>query len=217
MPSKERIGAVALLAVLGAALPALEPLAAQTGDAGEPVLGGKTVEWMIASAVMAAPLTLRDSAEVRAWTADDRLVTLREGSNGIICLADRPGDGRFGAACYHDSLEPFMERGRQLRREGIQGEARNRARWDEIEAGTLPMPAAAMVYNLGFPTEDFDPATTDPATGGRLHAIYMSGATPESTGLPSTPGDGPWLMFPGTPSAHVMIGLPAKPAPDSGG
>lgn len=179
-------------------------------SAGEPVLGGKTAEWTVAAAALAAPLTLRDGAEVRAWTDDDRLVTLRPGTNGIICLADRPGDGRFQASCYHESLEPFMERGRELRRNGIEGEARNQARWEEIEAGTLPMPDIAMVYNLGFPTEEFDPAATDPATGGRLHAIYMKHATPESTGLSATPGDGPWLMFPGTPSAHVMIGLPAR-------
>lgn len=178
--------------------------------ADEAVLNGKTAEWLVASAVLAAPLALRDEAEVRAWTADDRLVTLRPGTNGLICLADRPGDDRFAAACYHEGLEPFMERGRELSRQGVEGMARQEMRWAEIQDGTLPMPAAGMVYNLSFPSEDFDPATTDPATGGRLHAIYMSGATAESTGLPTTPGDGPWLMFPGTPSAHVMIGLATK-------
>jgi hypothetical protein len=70
----------------------------------------------------------------------------------------------------------------------------------------------AMVYNLRMPSDDFDPAAVDPATGFRLHALYIRDATPESTGLPVQPGDGPWLMLPGTPSAHVMISLPAKPA-----
>jgi hypothetical protein len=177
------------------------------------VLNGTTTEWLVASAALAAPAQLRAGAEVRAWTRDGHLVTLRAGSNRIICLADEPGDGRFRAACYHDSLEPFMERGRELRRQGVEGEARNQVRWDEIEAGTLPMPDIAMVYNLAFPSEDFDPATTDPATGGRLHAIYMKNATPESTGLPTLPDGGPWLMLPGTPSAHVMIGLPSKAPP----
>jgi hypothetical protein len=207
-------GVVALLALLGP--PAASGQATPT-EAAEPVLDGKTVEWLAASAVLAAPSTLREGAEVRAWTGDGRLVTIQPGGNGLICLADRPGDGRFAAACYHDGLEPFMERGRELRRQGIEGTERNEARWAEIEAGTLPMPAAGMVYNLGFPSEDFDPATTDPATGGRLHALYMTGATAESTGLPTTPGEGPWLMFPGTPSAHVMIAIPARKAPEEGG
>jgi hypothetical protein len=174
---------------------------------------GPTREWLIASAILAAPASLRDGAEVRARTDDGHTRTLREGSNGIICLADVPGDGRFAAACYHSSLEPFMERGRELVRQGIEGGARNEIRWREIEAGELPMPAAAMVYNLQFPTEDFDPATTDPATGGRLHALYITGATAASTGLPVQPGEEPWLMHPGTPSAHIMIGLPARQRP----
>ena len=178
----------------------------------EVVAGDKSVEWLIASAALAAPATMREGAEVRAWTADDRLVTVREGTNGLICLADRPGDGGFAAACYHESLEPFMERGRELRRQGVTGMERNEVRWSEIEAGALMMPVAGMVYNLGFETEDFDPATIDPATGRRLHALYMKGATPESTGATSQPGEGPWLMFPGTPSAHLMISLPSKAA-----
>lgn len=197
------VGVLILLAA-GAA-----ELAAQTADR-EPVLNGKTQAWLVESAALAAPASLREAAEVRAWTADDRLVTLREGSNDIICLADRPGDDSFAAACYHDSLEPFMARGRELRRQGVRGEARNRARWEEIRAGTIPMPEAAMVYNLAFPTEDFDPAGTDPATGRRLHALYMPGATAAATGLPTESGSGPWLMLPGTPQAHVMIGLPTE-------
>jgi hypothetical protein len=41
--------------------------------------------------------------------------------------------------------------------------------------------------------------------------IYTPGATAETTGLPLTPGPGaPWLMFPGTPGAHIMIS-PARP------
>jgi hypothetical protein len=167
--------------------------------------------WLIASAVLAAPEPLREGAEVRAWTADDHLVTLRAGTNGIICLANRPDEDGFAVACYHASLEPFMERGRELSRQGVDGARRNEIRWREIEAGTLPMPAAAMVYNLRFASADFDPATTDPATGTRLHSLYMPGATTESTGVSARPSEEPWLMLPGTPSAHVMISLPRKP------
>lgn len=171
--------------------------------------GDKSSEWLVATAVLAAPPQYRADAEVRAWTDDGALVTLREGSNGLICLADRPGDDQFQAACYHDSLEPFMARGRELAAAGIEGNERNATRWREAEAGTLPLPEqAAMVYNLGFPGEDISP-DVDPATGGRLHAVYMPYASAESTGLPVQPSaDAPWLMFPGEPSAHIMISLP---------
>jgi hypothetical protein len=187
------------------ALSGMRPTAAQ-----QPTAETNTA-WLIASAVLAAPEPLREGAEVRAWTTDDHLVTLRAGTNGIICLANRPDEDGFAVACYHASLEPFMERGRELGRQGVDGARRNEIRWREIEAGTLPMPAAAMVYNLRFASADFDPATTDPAAGTRLHSLYMPGATTESTGVSARPSEEPWLMLPGTPSAHVMISLPRKP------
>ena len=169
-------------------------------------------EWLIASSVLAAPEEFRENAEVRKYNEDGRLVTIREGS-GMICIADRPGGEAFLATCYHESLEPFMERGRQLRADGLEEMARQEARWADVEAGRLAMPESpTMVYNLQFPTEDFDPATTDPTTGNRLHAMYIPYMTPESTGLSETPGVEPYLMWPGKPSSHIMI-----PVPPAGG
>ncbi len=171
----------------------------------------QSAELRVARAVLAAPAEFRERAEVREWNDEGVLVTIREGS-GVICIADRPGNGTFQAACYHESLEPFMAKGRELSASGVEGMARQEARWAEVEAGRLKMPqTAAMVFNLSFTTETFDPATTDPATGGRLHAIYVPYMTPESTGLPLAPSGGsPWLMWPGKPSSHVMVALPAK-------
>ena len=41
---------------------------------------------------------------------------------------------------------------------------------------------------------------------GALLVMYMPGATAESTGLTAVPSkDGPWIMFPGTPKAHMML------------
>jgi hypothetical protein len=192
-------------AVLLAALVVLPaPLLAQEREAVKPA------SWQIASAVLAVPEPLREGAEVRGWTADGGLTVLRPGTNDIICLADRADQDGFAAACYHASLEPFMERGRVLTRQGVAGAARDEMRWREIEDGTLPMPAMAMVYNLRYATDDFDPATFDPATAARLHAFYIRGATPESTGVTAQPGDAPWLMQAGTPTAHIMISLPVR-------
>lgn len=206
-------------AVFTVGLLALTAPAGLPGQVGsdDVVLNGKTPEWLVATATLAAPAPLREGAEVRGWTADDRLVRLRDGSNGLICLADRPGDGEFAAACYHASLEPFMERGRELLRDGVRGMERNEVRWQEIEAGEIPMPPMAMVYNIGYESEDIDPATFDPATASRLHALYVPGATTEATGISTQPGDGPWLMFAGTPSAHLMVAIPAREGDDGGG
>ena len=57
----------------------------------------------------------------------------------------------------------------------------------------------------------FDPATGTIADPYLRWVIYTPFATPETTGLPIRPvPGGPWLMFPGTPTAHIMIS-PPKP------
>jgi hypothetical protein len=185
-------------------------LAASAANVDAQTSPAKAAEWQIATAVLALPEPLRAGAEVRSWEGDD-LVVLRPGSNGIICLADRGEQEGFAIACYAASLEPFMARGRELTRQGVAGAERDEIRWREIEAGTLPMPATAMVYNLRHATDDIDPATFDPATAARLHSFYIRDATTESTGVSSTPSAEPWLMQGGTPSAHIMISIPPRP------
>lgn len=159
----------------------------------------------VASAVQAAPEAERDRVTVIGWTEDGGTTVLREGTSKLVCLADEPGDEEWSVACYHRSLEPFMARGRELRARGVEGEERNRVRWEEAEAGTLQMPTApATLYVLHGDGWDAEAgAVRNPFL---RYVIYMPGATAESTGLPTTPAEGvPWLMFPGTPGAHVMI------------
>lgn len=173
-------------------------------------------EALIAGAVLAAPEASREGAEVRAWTEDGGLRVIREGSNEFICLANRPGGERFQTTCYHRSLEPFLERGRELRAEGLSGMPRQEARWAEADAGTLEMPELAAVLNNFFVGDpDWDPLTGDETEGGRLNTLYMPYATSEATGLPTQAPQGqPWLMWPGKASAHIMIVILAA---DAGG
>ncbi len=171
----------------------------------------------IRATVMAAPPDLREEAAVMGYTADGALIHIRRGTNHLTCLADRPGDDRFQVACYHDSLESYMARGRALRSEGISGPDNLQIRHEEIDAGTLQMPSTpATVYTLGGPAEIHDPTTgaVEEDRGSRVYAVYIAYATEEDTGLsttPPTPG-GPWIMRPGTPSSHIMV-VPPKPAP----
>ena len=197
-------------ALVGSLVLATLVLTVPSGLAAQEAAAAERPSDAVAGAVLALPEGLRAGAEVRA--ADGETL-LREGTNGMICLADAPGDGRFRVACYHESLEPFMAMGRQLRAEGVEGMAYQQARWEAAEAGRLKMPSGpAMVYNLGLPTEEVDPHTVDWTTANRLHAVYVPWATAESTGLPTSPeGGGPWLMWPGEPSAHVMIAVPRAP------
>lgn len=161
----------------------------------------------IAAATLPLPADLRAGATVLGYRAATSLVVLREGTNGMRCLALYVTRPDFHVACYHESLEPFMARGRELRAQGRTGrESVDSVRFAEIAAGTLPMPTRATLYSITAAREHFDPATNTVRDGSLLVVLYVPGATAASIGIPDRPQpNGPWLMFPGTPKAHVMI------------
>ncbi|HET9013720.1 MAG TPA: hypothetical protein VFN38_17975 [Gemmatimonadaceae bacterium] len=162
----------------------------------------------IASALLPLPAEFRADARVLGYRAGTKgLVTLRDARGAFVCLASDPAMPRFHVACYHRSLEPFMARGRALRAAGVKGDQVDSARFREIRRGTLAMPKQpAALYSLSGPPGSYD-AAANTASGARaLSVIYISGATTASTGLSATPTEGaPWLMFPGTPKAHIML------------
>src|SRR5205809_845243 len=94
----------------------------------------------IKTAVLAAPLEKRDSCAVYGYSADTQLVLLRKGTNELICLADDPKSPDFSVACYVRELEPFMQRERELRKQGIKDQQLFDEREKEVKAGTLQMP-----------------------------------------------------------------------------
>lgn len=158
----------------------------------------------IAAATLAAPKDMRGGAAVLGYNDKGELVTLRKGGNDLICLASDPKAEKYSVACYHKDLEPYMARGRELIAQGLKGKERQEKRWKEVEEGKVAMPKGPhMLYVLSG--QGYDAAKGE-ITGGELRwVIYIPYATPESTGLPSTGGSGPWLMYPGTPGAHVML------------
>jgi len=161
----------------------------------------------IAAAVKPLPEEKRDGTTVLGYDESGELVTLREGSNELICLADDPQTERFHVACYHESLEPFMERGRALRAQGMSGAAVDSIRQAEIEAGELPMPDhPASLYSLTGPAGSYK-AEADTVQGASpLYVVYTPFSTSDQVGLPTRPtGNMPWLMEEGKPWAHIMI------------
>ena len=166
----------------------------------------KSADQQIAAAVSPLPEGLRAGAEVRALI-EGALVTVRDGSNEMICLADDPTREGFHAACYHRFLEPFMARGRELRAEGKTRPEIDAMRLAEIEAGMLEMPSQpTALYSLSSDHEAWDAAAGMPIDASGLYVIYLPYATPESSGISVQPArDRPWLMYPGKPWAHVMI------------
>ena len=161
----------------------------------------------IAAATLPLPEPMRAGATVLGYRSAAKLELLRKGTNGMTCLAHNPTDvKRFHVACYHDSLEAFMSRGRALRAEGASAAQTDTVRFAEVETGKLKMPAAGALYSLTGPAGDFDTAKVAAPKSRLLFVVYMPGATQASTGLSTVPLAGqPWLMLPGTPKAHIMF------------
>ncbi|MEX0746962.1 MAG: hypothetical protein WD275_03105 [Rhodothermales bacterium] len=167
---------------------------------------------MVAAATRALPDEYREGAEVRKWS-EDGPETIRFGSNGMICLADDPSDDRFHVACYQESLEPFMARGRELREMGLDRDSLQAVRESEAASGKIKMPDhPAALYSLSGPADSFNPETEEVVGANPLYVVYIPYATAESTGLPTqAPRGQPWIMNPGKPWAHIML---IPPAPD---
>lgn len=131
----------------------------------------------------------------------------------MICLADDPNQPGLSVACYHRDLEPFMKRGRELKKEGKGFDDVFATREKEAKAGTLKMPSqptTLFVYSAS--KDNYNEETGEVKNGYLRYVVYIPYATSESTGLPTKP-DGPampWIMHPGTHGAHIMIN-PPKP------
>jgi len=179
------------------ALATTTPLAAQVPAA----------ELQIAGAVSALPEGSRANATVRGYSNYHRPAVLRQGSNEMICLADDPAETRWHVACYHQDLDPFMSRGRELEAAGKSRSEIDSIRLAEVQSGALKMPdGPRMLYNLYAAADSVDAATGMARSPASLQVVYIPYATPESTGLSARPGGGlPWLMYPGKPWAHIMI------------
>ena len=165
------------------------------------------VEDQIASAVLAAPKERRAAATVLGYNAKGEMLTLRKGTNEMVCLADDPAVKGLSVACYHKDLEPFMARGRELAAQ-YKGNDRHEQRWKEVDEGKVKMPREPrMLYVLTG--SSFDSAKGEMVDAYLRWVVYTPYATPESTGLTTTSGTAPWLMYPGKAGAHIMIS-PAK-------
>ena len=133
-----------------------------------------SAEIQVKSALLAAPLEKKDACTVYGYSADKQLTVLRRGTNEMICLADDPDVPGFSVACYVKDLEPFMQRGRELRKQGIKDQQLFDEREKEVKAGTLQMPklpAALYVYSAN--DQDFDHTTGEVKNGYLRYVIYI--------------------------------------------
>ncbi|WP_224998026.1 hypothetical protein [Cesiribacter sp. SM1] len=168
-------------------------------------------EAQIKSAVLAAPADKQAGAAVWGYNQNGEFTMLRKGTNEMVCLADDPNSEGFSASCYHKDLEPFMARGRELKKSGKNFQQIFDTREQEAKSGKLRMPAQpSTLFVLNAPKENYNAATGEVKDAYLRYVVYIPYATAEGTGLPlkpEAPGM-PWIMYPGTHGAHIMINPP---------
>lgn len=166
-------------------------------------------DWQIKTALMAVPGDYREGAAVYGYGSDGNLTVLQEGTNEYIALAHDPARENFSTAAYHKELDPFMARGRELRKQGKTADEIFEIREAEVRSGALSLPDKT---TLCIFSGTVNPETMEIEDPYVRYVFYMPFATGASTGLPTTPTPPghAWLMNPGTHRAHIMITPPKE-------
>lgn len=172
----------------------LESIAAERANA-QSATAAASREAKIANALTAAPEEVTRNATVKDWPAKEGegLTLLRQGSNGWVCLPNDPMTRGNDPMCldttFHDALAGYI-------------------------AGQVPkLTRVGYAYML---TSDAEGSNTDPTASAPTPTNQWHHAGPHIMilypdaklldGLPTQPSTyGPYVMFPGTPIAHVML------------
>lgn len=190
------------LAAAAAAVPLLLAAGAASAQSDAPSRGG--ADEMIRSASSAAPLSVTGGATIVDGTmppsGDGEPAVLREGTNGWVCMPDNPDVPGDSPACLDEAWRGFLA----ALVEGEEPPARS-------ELGV------AYMLRGDFPVSNRDPSATEPAPDNEWihdsgpHVMLLVPDPEMLEGLPTSPGDGPWVMWAGTPWAHVMVPVPGMP------
>ena len=150
---------------------------------------GETKQDKIRRALSAAPPDIAKTAKVVDFDDQGKMTVLRDGSNGFTCVPGHPGVVGDVAACGDAAAMQWVS---------------------DYMAHKKPTNAEpGVMYMLAGGT---DWSATDPfATSGTPikeppHWMIMWPFDPKTSGLPTVPKQtGTWIMYAGTPWAHLMI------------
>jgi hypothetical protein len=149
---------------------------------------------VIANALRAAPASIAQNATVMDWSGD----TLREGTNGWVCFPDPP-EMEAASMCLDTPWQAWA------------------SAWQNREPVALEHAGIAYMLMGDSGASNVDPYAEGPTadnewveSGPHLMLIVPDPAALE--GFPTDPENGgPWVMWKGTPYAHVMIPVVGHP------
>jgi hypothetical protein len=148
---------------------------------------------MMKSAMSAAPAAVSADAAIVAMNDKMEMRTLRPGTNGWTCLPDMP---------HTPGADPMC-----LDKNGME--------WAGAWMGKKTPPAGKMGFGYmlagGSDASNTDPFATAPAPGGQWidtgpHVMVLNiGSSFEGYPTTSANTKAPFVMFPNTPYAHLML------------
>ena len=164
----------------------------------------------IAAAVLPLPEVMREHATVLGYAPDLSLITLRQGSNEMVCTASRPGDAEFDVRCYHESFMPVVRRMRELYQQGVKHDEVYRTIESEVKAKKLAIPDHPIAgYRMLGPSSAYQSATNTVSKEIKSwQSVHFPHKTAAEIGLPEEGQVGrtmPYVMASGTFWSHVMI------------
>ena len=149
----------------------------------------------ILSAMSAAPESLAANATIQAWDG----TVLREGSNGWVCLPDTPNNGGIDPWCVDASwlnLLNALSNGKD-------------PTYDKIGIAYM-LAGDAPISNI---TPSGKKADGDWVEGLNAHLMVLVPDHSSFDNISTDPENGgPWIMWPGTPYAHIMIPIDSYPS-----
>ena len=168
--------------------------------------------------VLPLPEHLRGAAAVVRFEKDGSSLTLRKGSNGMVCFAVEPGEADIDVRCYHQSFMPVIDRLRALRSHGVKRAEMDRLIDQDVKSGKLKLPDhPAAGYRILAPARAYNAATNSlTAEAESWQSIHIPYRTAAEMGLMSEEQIDesakkliPYVMSSGTFWSHVMIEHPS--------
>lgn len=144
----------------------------------------------IAEALTAGPAELAENAAVADWDG----TVLREGSNGWTCFPDVPEQPGVTPMCLDQQWMKWAD-----------------AWMNKKDATGVTDIGIGYMLRGGWDASNTDPYATEPGQGDDWveSGPHLMVILPDPTALDDLPTDahsgGPWVMWKGTPFAHIMI------------
>ncbi|MGH7477576.1 MAG: hypothetical protein ACRELD_15015 [Longimicrobiales bacterium] len=154
--------------------------------------------WKIENAMSAAPPEIAEDAAVMDWPSAEgaEMLELRAGTNGWTCMPDVPATPGADPMCLDEVFLSWA------------------AAWQSRATPDVDRVGTGYMLRGGYDASNTDPFATEPGPGNEWiqtgpHVMMVVPDVAALEGMTDDPANGgPWVMWRGTPYAHIMMPVP---------